>query len=128
MLIKLAKWVFVVLLIPVLFLAWCHFSENPKAYFASYDDAKNSGIMEAGWVPTFIPRSSYEIRETHNIDTNIVKMSFKYNPVDKDSVKENCHLGKPIIDGEQYLCEYFGHKVTITLYADGSAELYGHGS
>jgi len=128
MLKKLAKWVVAILSMPVLLLAWCHYSENPSAYFESYEDAKISGIMDAGWIPAFIPRSSYEIKETHNIDTNIVKMSFKYDPTNKDSVKKNCQLEGPIFGGEQYGCEYFNHKVTIKLYSDGNAELYGHGS
>ena len=73
MLKKLAKWVVAILSMPVLLLAWCHYSENSSAYLESYEDAKISGIMDAGWIPAFIPRSSYEIKETHNIDTNIVK-------------------------------------------------------
>ncbi len=83
--------------------------------------------MEAGWIPTFIPKSSYGLKETHNIDTNVVRMSFKYDPEDKGSVKKYCLLGDPLTGGEKYHCEYYSREFTINLYSDGSAELYSKG-
>ena len=59
-------------------LEYCAYTENPKSYFKNYDEAKASGLMERGWIPTYIPKSSTEIRETHNIDTNRVQMTFQF--------------------------------------------------
>ena len=120
-------WIAVILVMPVSLLMWCNYIENPTAYFATYDDAKESGVMDAGWIPTFIPQSSYDLKETHNIDTNAVRVLFKYDPADKQSVKDNCQLGDPLVSGEEYQCEYFSNEFTIKLYSDGSAELFSQG-
>lgn len=117
----------VIILVPIFTLGWCHYAENPKSKFVNYGEAEKSGIMSAGWIPTYIPKSSFDINETHNLDTNKVKMSFKYKLGDIGDVKANCPNSKVIEGGTEYQCEYFNNKVTIKLYSNGTAELYGHG-
>jgi len=70
--------------------SYCAYIENPRSYFATYCDAKASGMMDAGWIPIYIPYSSTEIRETHDIDTNTVKMTFKYSLNDTAEIEKNC--------------------------------------
>lgn len=44
-----------------------------------YDDlaaASEAGAVAHGWVPSFLPASATAIRETHNLDTNEVWMTF----------------------------------------------------
>jgi hypothetical protein len=65
--------------------------ENPSSNFKNYAEMASSGIIKAGWVPNYIPRSAFEISETHNIDTNIVQMSFKFTPGDVALPRSNCH-------------------------------------
>jgi hypothetical protein len=50
--------------------------ENPSSNFKNYAEMASSGIIKAGW---------------HNIDTNIVQMSFKFTPGDVALPKSNCH-------------------------------------
>ena len=115
-----------IILASVLVRGWCHYAENPKSYFASYNDAEKSGIMKRGWIPTYIPKSSLAIKETHNLDINSVEMSFNFTPGDSDDVEKNCVGAEPIANGKQYQCEYFGNKVTIKLYSNGKAELFSY--
>jgi len=79
--------------------------------------------MERGWIPTFIPQSSTEIRETHNLDTNIVRMTFKYSIGDTKEVKENCVAEEISGDIARYKCRFSGNEVYIELYSDGTGKL-----
>lgn len=124
---RIAKWFGLGLItFAVLLLAFCEYMEyieNPKSYFSSYDDAKNSGIMDRGWIPIFIPKSSYQIHERHNIDSNRVMMPFKYDPQDISDVEKNCSRSEAIENGRRYFCEYLGSSVQIELFTDGTARL-----
>lgn len=64
--------------------------ENPTSEFATYSEMEASGIIEAGWIPKIIPKSAFEISETHNMDTNIVRISFRFKPGDIGSAKNEC--------------------------------------
>lgn len=110
----------------ILMLAWLDFGENPRSYFATYDHAKSSGIMDRGWIPTFIPRSSLDIHETHNIDTNAVKMSFQYIVGDSKEVEDNCKKIEVTKAGAKWTCGYYENKVIVELNTDGSAILESH--
>ena len=107
-------------------LAFCEHQENPTSYFSDYSKAKASGIMDRGWIPTYIPKSSTDIRETHNIDTNIVKMTFKYLVGDTKDIEKNCTAKKISENILQYECVYFESDVFIELRSDGSGRLESH--
>ena len=62
--------------------------ENPTSHFATYEEMEASGLMQAGWIPRILPRSAYEITETHNLDTSIVRMSFRFRPGDTGIAEE----------------------------------------
>lgn len=59
-----------------------------------------------GWIPSIIPASSYEIKETHNIDTNEIKGSFKYDDID-----EKVFLNKLIYKNGFYIWKDFLFKI-----------------
>jgi hypothetical protein len=81
---------------------------------------KKSGIIARGWVSEFIPNSAYSIKETHNIDTNTVHMSFKYNVSDGELPKDSCTLMSETDKGWKYVCPpYKGSTNIITLRQDG---------
>jgi hypothetical protein len=40
-------------------------------------------IIEKGWVPAILPKSAYDISETHDIDTNELFGSFYYYDIDE---------------------------------------------
>jgi hypothetical protein len=104
-------------------LAYCYYTENPKSYFKNYEEAKASGLMERGWIPTFIPKSSTEINEQHSLDTNRVWMSFKFSPDDTEGIKQNCTTDKTTQTTIVYKCVYLESTVRIELNSDGTGKL-----
>ena len=64
--------------------------ENPESEFANYSEMEASGLIEAGWIPKIIPKSAFEIHETHNVDTNTVRVSFRFSPGDIGITENEC--------------------------------------
>ena len=54
--------------------------EQPEANYGSFESAKSSGAIEAGWIPEWLPESSKNIMEAHDVDTNEQHLSFKFAP------------------------------------------------
>jgi hypothetical protein len=72
-------------------LAYCIHLENPTQRFATYEEAQRAGAMAEGrWIPSFLPKSSTNIVETHDIDTNALEIRFEYAPGDLDSIRKEC--------------------------------------
>ena len=44
--------------------------------------------IEQGWIPGIIPDSAFEIAETHDMDTNIIVGSFRYEEEDEAKLME----------------------------------------
>lgn len=65
--------------------------ENPESEFSTYAEMEASGLIGAGWIPAIIPRSAYEISETHNLDTRIVHMTFRFRLGDIDIPEDLCN-------------------------------------
>ena len=40
-------------------------------------------VIEKGWIPSILPESAYEIRETHDLDANTLFGSFNYKEQDE---------------------------------------------
>lgn len=70
--------------------ALMRYLENPSVHFTNYDELKDSGIIESGWVPNYLPLSSYDINETHNLDTNVVRIDFQFVPGDHERARQSC--------------------------------------
>ena len=68
--------------IPAVFLSTCHYIENPKTKYSTMAEARLKGAVEAGWIPPFVPDSATDIIEQHNIDSNVVYLSFSLPPND----------------------------------------------
>ncbi|MFD2095474.1 hypothetical protein ACFSJ3_05705 [Corallincola platygyrae] len=98
--------------------------ERPKSEFDTYKEAEAAGMMQAGWIPPFIPHSSFNIKEQHDIDTNIVTMSFEYRPDDTESTREACSSEKKIDKGIEFDCPHLSSNVTITLLNNGTGTLH----
>ncbi len=62
-----------------------------------YEDievVKENKAIQQGWVPAILPKSAYEITETHNLDTNELFGNFKYKEQDEAALMENFTLKK----------------------------------
>jgi hypothetical protein len=77
------------LLILMLFaaLAHCAKSEVVTASYASRAEARSSGAIDRGWVPTWVPESAEDIREAHGTDSRRRWGLFNFAPVDGDAIR-----------------------------------------
>ena len=65
-------------------------SLDPEIKFSHYANlpaARQSGIIERGWVPEIMPSGSTDISETHNLDTNTGTGTFRFPSADLDAFK-----------------------------------------
>ena len=92
-------------------------SESVSNYFRNYEEARESGIMNRGWIPGFIPGSAREIKEHHKMDAPHIYVEFSFDPGDIYTFEESCTLrGK-----KTYTCENSGYPVTVTISGDNHA-------
>lgn len=61
--------------------------ETQLSHYANLPAARQSGIIERGWVPEFLPAGSKDITEIHNLDTNTVTGTFRFPSADLDAFK-----------------------------------------
>jgi hypothetical protein len=57
------------------------------SHYANLPAARQSGIIERGWVPEFLPAGSKDITEIHNLDTNTGTGTFRFPSADLDAFK-----------------------------------------
>lgn len=55
-----------------------YFSTQKHAAFATYADLAKTDLIEKGWIPHFLPQDATNIAETHDLDTNTVMLSYRY--------------------------------------------------
>ena len=58
-------------------------SETQTNRYESKEDVIKDGAIERGWIPEIIPNSSFNIIETHNLDTNQIEGSLEYKEIDE---------------------------------------------
>jgi hypothetical protein len=79
--------------------------------FANYAEANESGIFERGWIPTFIPKSAYDIKEQHRMDVENIDVEFMFDPGDIGAFDSACAL----LEENTYLCDNSGYPVKIVV-------------
>jgi hypothetical protein len=90
--------------------------------FRNYTEMQSSGIFEKGWLPRYLPKSAKNIKERHDLDSNIVTATFTFDPTDVESVKENCNLFEETEKIYVFSCDVSGNTATISLFKMGKAE------
>jgi hypothetical protein len=70
-------------------------SETQDAFYKNIDEAIKHSAIEKGWIPNILPRSSYEIYERHDIDTNTVWLKFKFDKMDINELIAQIEEVKP---------------------------------
>ncbi len=77
--------------------------EITESYFETYEEAVSS--INAGWLPRWLPTSSYDIRETHDVDSNAVLAVFKVGVLAQlDNLScENISKEEFVIPKESYI-------------------------
>ena len=94
-------------------------SEREANTFSSYEEAAQSGLMERGWIPAFIPRSAYDIKEKHRVDSPRIDVDFRFHEGDVGSLERACS----IIREGVYACPNAGYPVEVRLENDGYATI-----
>lgn len=60
---------------------------------ASYDkatEAREAGMVEKGWIPAWIPKNAVNLREVHDLDTNVSELSFEIPDAAKVQLPADC--------------------------------------
>ena len=70
--------------------AYLILSENKSNSFDNYESAAESGLFEKGWIPSFIPKSSYNIKEYHSIDESSIHVEFDFKSEDINYFINTC--------------------------------------
>ena len=90
-----------------------------RASYATLEDAVAAGAVDRGWVPDFLPPSTHEIAEVHNLDLNTGAGRFRFGADDIEDLRTRLHAitreditGKPPFDP--------------TLLVESGYELYFH--
>lgn len=60
-----------------------YFSDIQTNKYKNISEVKKDKAMHRGWIPTIVPKSAYNIKETHDLDTNTVFGRFKYKEEDE---------------------------------------------
>jgi hypothetical protein len=101
-------------------LRYMEYTENPKSAFESYEELERSGLIARGWLPQYLPPSATNIKESHNLDTNRVWATFRYQLGDLSSVESACNRIAESDLGKKFLCPPFGTRTsTVVLRNDG---------
>ncbi len=66
------------------------FSETPQVGYRNLEAAIRDGAVSRGWIPMWLPLSSYDIREKHDLDTNAQILLFKVQSWDNDVLSDHC--------------------------------------
>lgn len=116
----LASVVGLVLVSPLVLLATCVYIENPTSRYETYEAARRAGAMDQGrWIPSFLPQSSRNIVETHDIDTNQLEITFEYDPGDLGRLPLECERIGP---STQFRCGGWG---SVELDQRGKGRVHG---
>ncbi len=100
------------------------YSETFESHFETYQQLKESELINKGWVPNIIPKSAYDIHERHKVDVGRVNVSFRFQPDDTKEIEANCTIASgsdPKI--RSYRCKHGNDMVLVRLGADGNGEI-----
>ncbi len=86
-------------------------SESESNNFKNYELAVESGLIDRGWIPSFIPKSSYNIKEQHKVDVSNIFVELHFEPQDISYFEKECEL----ISVNEYKCENLGYPVKVTI-------------
>ena len=71
-----------ILLILLILMSSCNDSQTNR--YKSKKNAIKDGAIQRGWIPEIIPNSSFNIVETHDLDSNDVDGSLEYKEIDEE--------------------------------------------
>jgi hypothetical protein len=95
-----------------------------ESHFETYQQLQQSELIDKGWVPSFIPRSAYDIHETHKVDVARVNVRFRFRPGDTKEIEASCtKLKTDDTNTQYYRCKHVDDIVIVRLDTDGRGEI-----
>lgn len=111
--------VYIVVSLPVLFIAACSGLEDTSAEYENFEGL--STAIQRGWIPDYFPGSATDITEHHNIDSNHVYADFLHDGTDEATLERICMLMAKTDAGVKFVCPPFEEAThIIILRADGT--------
>lgn len=68
-------------------------SDTSDSHYKDLKDAIKNGAVMRGWIPSWLPATARNIKESHNVDTNGVIISWKYS--ENWQVPDSCIVINP---------------------------------
>jgi hypothetical protein len=102
------------------------YQETFESHFDTYQQLEESELIGKGWVPSFIPKSAYDIHERHKVDVGRVNVKFRFRPGDTKEIEASCIKIKTDDTNTQYYrCKHVDDDdiVVVRLGADGRGEI-----
>lgn len=97
-----------------------------ESYYDTYQKLKETELMSRGWISRVIPKSSYDIHETHRFDGGIVAVRFRFQPGDTQDIESSCtvlsHEGPTT---RQYRCQPTANPIVVMLGPNGQGRILG---
>jgi len=103
--------IFLTILISIGAVAYLTLSERESNSFENYQSVVESGLIARGWVPSFIPKSAYNINEHHRVDEPNIFVELNFSPKDIIFFEKACDLLKHNI----YKCNNSGNPVIVKI-------------
>jgi hypothetical protein len=82
-------------------------------------------MLEGKWIPAFLPRSSRNIVETHNVNTSKLLVTFDFAPGDLGAIEKEC---EPQGARRTFSCDAWRDGARVYLSEKGKGELRAPGS
>ena len=64
--------------------------ERPEVLYPDAAAARQAGAVRRGWIPDWLPKSSRNIHEIHDLDTNQEMLAFSFSPADTPDLARLC--------------------------------------
>ena len=100
-----------------------YFNDKLRTNIKDYNALLESGLIEKGWLPDFLPKSIREISEEHDLDSNIVMAKFSIDKNDTGNFDKACRKLNDTDGNRIYECDYQNSEVVIKIAPDGSGSL-----
>jgi len=95
--------------VAVFFMIQSTFSDVTINKYPDFQSVMEDNATEHGWIPAILPKSAYEIAETHNLDTNEIFGSFMYKQNDEEKLMQDLTIVPDM--NQTYIWENFLFKV-----------------
>ena len=95
-------------------------AEKESNEFRNYEEVEESGLINRGWIPQFIPESAYNIIEKHRVDVPHIDVEFAFDTNDIGSFETACEK----VHEDVFVCPNSGYPVEVLITNDNYATIH----